>query len=76
MSNEEMLTEPAARFREFLSTDNGMDAPIDPGEKVVILIARFGFGFGAGGSQGKDGGGVEPVPLEEGISPAILGTLS
>ncbi|MCX6683868.1 MAG: hypothetical protein NTZ37_03965 [Methanoregula sp.] len=57
MSNEEMLTEPAARFREFLSTDNGMGAPIDPGEKVVILIARFGFGFGAGGSQGKDGGG-------------------
>lgn len=71
MSNEQMLTETAARIKEFLSTDNVIGAPVDLGDKVVIPVARFGFGFGAGGGQGKDGGGqgagggggIEPVAL-------------
>jgi uncharacterized spore protein YtfJ len=47
MSNKPMLMETASRLKEFFSTDNVIGAPIDPGEKVVIPIARFGFGFGA-----------------------------
>ena len=71
MSNEQMLKEMTANLREFLASKNVMGEPIDFGEKVVIPVARFGFGFGAGGSQGKDGGsegtggggGIEPVAL-------------
>lgn len=71
MSNEQLLKETTNQLREFLETKNVLGAPVDFGEKVVIPVARYGFGFGAGGSHGKDsgnqaaggGGGIEPVAL-------------
>jgi len=66
-----MLKETTNQLREFLVTKNVMGEPVAFGEKVVIPVARYGFGFGAGGSHAKDGGsqgaggggGVEPVAL-------------
>ncbi len=66
-----MLKETTNQLREFLVTKNVMGEPVAFGEKVVIPIARYGFGFGAGGSHAKDGGsqgaggggGIEPVAL-------------
>ena len=71
MSNEEMLKETSNQLREFLATKNVLGEPVSFGEKVVIPVARYGFGFGAGGSHAKDGGcqgaggggGIEPVAL-------------
>jgi uncharacterized spore protein YtfJ len=71
VSNEQMLKETTNQLREFLATKNVMGEPVDFGEKVVIPVARYGFGFGAGGSHAKDGGsqgaggggGIEPVAL-------------
>jgi uncharacterized spore protein YtfJ len=66
-----MLKETTNQLREFLATKNVLGSPVDFGEKVVIPVARYGFGFGAGGSHQKDGGnqaaggggGIEPVAL-------------
>ena len=66
-----MLKETTNQLREFLATKNVLGQPVDFGEKVVIPVARYGFGFGAGGSHAKDGGsqaaggggGIEPVAL-------------
>jgi uncharacterized spore protein YtfJ len=71
VSHEEMLKETSNQLREFLVTKNVLGEPVSFGEKVVIPVARYGFGFGAGGSHGKDGGsdgaggggGIEPVAL-------------
>ena len=54
MSSEQMLTETACQLKEFLASKNVMGEPTDFEEKVVIPIARFGFGFGSGGVQAKD----------------------
>ena len=45
MSDEQMLTETACHLKEFLASNNVMGSPVDFGEKVVIPVARFGFGF-------------------------------
>ena len=66
-----MLKETTNQLREFLVTKNVMGDPVDFGEKVVIPVARYGFGFGAGGTHAKDGGsqgaggggGIDPVAL-------------
>ncbi len=71
MSNEQLLKETTNQLREFLATKNVLGSPVDFGEKVVIPVARYGFGFGAGGNHAKDagsqlaggGGGIEPVAL-------------
>jgi len=71
MSGEELMKNVASELKEFLSTKNVISEPIDLGDKVVIPVARFGFAFGSGERQGKDGGregaagggGIEPVAL-------------
>jgi uncharacterized spore protein YtfJ len=71
MSNEQMLKETTTQLREFLVTKNVLGEPVVFGEKVVVPVARYGFAFGAGGNNGKEGsnqgagggGGIEPVAL-------------
>jgi uncharacterized spore protein YtfJ len=71
MSDEQMLKETASELKGFLSTKNVMGEPVDFGDKLVVPVARFGFGFGAKGNHAKDhggqgagaAGGIEPVAL-------------
>ncbi len=65
-----MLKMTAEELRESLQPDNVIGKPVDLGDKLVIPVTRFGFGFGAGGAPGKEGGhgsgggaGIEPVAL-------------
>jgi uncharacterized spore protein YtfJ len=70
MSSEDMLKSTAEELRESLQPDHVMGKPVDLGDKIVIPVTRFGFGFGAGGCTGKEcgqgsggGAGIEPVAL-------------
>ena len=71
MSGEELINGVATELKEFLSTKRVISEPVDLGDKVVIPVARFGFGFGAASGLGKEGdiegagggGGIEPVAI-------------
>jgi uncharacterized spore protein YtfJ len=66
-----MLRETASEIEKMLASKNVVGAPVEYGDKAVIPVARFGFGFGAGGAQankaggeaGGGGGGIDPVAL-------------
>lgn len=71
MSNEQMLKDTAGELKGFLSSKNVVGEPVDFGDKLVVPVARYGFGFGAAGNHSKDSagqgagaaGGIEPVAL-------------
>src|SRR5512137_59863 len=66
-----MLKETALELEKMLASKNVIGSPVDLGDKAVIALTRFGFGFGAGGGHmnqsggeaGGAGGGIEPIAL-------------
>jgi uncharacterized spore protein YtfJ len=71
LSSEDMLRETALELEKIIASKNVIGAPVDIGDKTVIPLSRFGFGFGAGGAHmnqaggegGGAGGGIEPIAL-------------
>src|SRR5512136_1643980 len=66
-----MLKETAQELERIIASKNVIGTPVDIGDKTVIPLSRFGFGFGAGGAHmnkaggegGGAGGGIEPIAL-------------
>jgi uncharacterized spore protein YtfJ len=71
VTSEEMLKETASELEKIIASKNVIGTPVDLGDKTVITLSRYGFGFGAGGAHmntaggegGGAGGGIEPVAL-------------
>jgi uncharacterized spore protein YtfJ len=71
LSSEDMLRETALELEKIIASKNVMGTPVDIGDKTVIPVSWFGFGFGAGGAHmnqaggkgGGAGGGIEPIAL-------------
>ncbi|MGB9177376.1 MAG: spore germination protein GerW family protein [Methanoregula sp.] len=71
LSSEDMLRETALELEKIIASKNVIGTPVDIGDKTVIPLSRFGFGFGAGGAHmnqaggegGGAGGGIEPIAL-------------
>jgi len=66
-----MLRETASELEKMIASKNVIGTPVDIGDKTVITLSRYGFGFGAGGAHmnkaggegGGAGGGIEPIAL-------------
>jgi uncharacterized spore protein YtfJ len=71
VTSEEMLKETASELEKIIASKNVIGTPVDLGDKTVITLSRYGFGFGAGGAHmnkaggegGGAGGGIEPIAL-------------
>ena len=71
LTSQEMLKETASELENIIASKNVIGTPVDIGDKTVIPLSRFGFGFGAAGAQmnktggegGGAGGGIEPIAL-------------
>ena len=71
MTSEDMLRETASELEKMIASKNVIGTPVDIGDKTVITLSRYGFGFGAGGAHmnkaggegGGAGGGIEPIAL-------------
>jgi hypothetical protein len=46
-----MLKETAHELERIIASKNVIGTPVDIGDKTVIPLSRFGFGFGAAGAQ-------------------------
>ena len=66
-----MLRETASELEKMIASKNVIGTPVEIGDKTVITLSRYGFGFGAGGAHmnkaggegGGAGGGIEPIAL-------------
>jgi len=71
LTSEEMLRETASNLEKLFANKNVIGTPVDLGDKTMITLSRYGFGFGAGGAHmnqtggegGGAGGGIEPIAL-------------
>lgn len=74
MSGEELLKTTVDELEKLVSTKNIIGDPIPMGERIVIPVASYGFGFGGGYVQGCDamngagagsgaGAGIKPIAL-------------
>jgi uncharacterized spore protein YtfJ len=71
LTSEEMLKVTASELEKLFTNKNVVGTPVDLGDKTVITLSRYGFGFGAGGTHmnqtggegGGAGGGIEPIAL-------------
>ena len=71
LTSEEMLKLTASELEKLFANKNVIGTPVDLGDKTVITLSRYGFGFGAGGAHmnkaggegGGAGGGIEPIAL-------------
>jgi uncharacterized spore protein YtfJ len=74
MSGEEFLKTTVDELEKLVSTKNIIGDPIQMGERVVVPVASYGFGFGGGyakgfeGMKGEGGGsgagaGITPIAL-------------
>jgi uncharacterized spore protein YtfJ len=74
MDVQEVLKSLADRLQSAANVKSVYGDPVTMGDRVVIPVARVGFGFGAGGQNllgggGGGGAGAHPVGIVE-ISPA------
>lgn len=74
MSSEEFLKTTVDELEKLVSTKNIIGDPIPMGERIVIPVASYGFGFGGGYVKGTDmmkgegggsgaGAGITPIAL-------------
>jgi uncharacterized spore protein YtfJ len=71
LTSQEMLKETASNLEKLFANKNVIGTPVDLGDKTMITLSRYGFGFGAGGAHmnqtggegGGAGGGIEPIAL-------------
>lgn len=74
MSGEEFMKATVDELEKLVSTKNIIGDPIPMGERIVIPVASYGFGFGGGyakgfeGMKGEGGGsgagaGITPIAL-------------
>jgi uncharacterized spore protein YtfJ len=71
LTSQEMLKETASTLEKLFANKNVLGTPMDLGDKTMITLSRYGFGFGAGGAHmnqtggegGGAGGAIEPIAL-------------
>lgn len=74
MSGEELLKTTVDELEKLVSTKNIIGDPITMGERIVVPVASYGFGFGGGYAKGCDamkgdgagsgaGAGIKPIAL-------------
>ena len=51
LSSQEMLKETASYLEKLFANKNVIGTPVDLGDKTMITLRRYGFGFWAGGAH-------------------------
>ena len=50
LTSQEMLKETASNLEKLFANKNVIGIPVDLGDKTMITLRRYGFGFWAGGA--------------------------